>query len=249
MRWIKFDTATPDKPEVWEIASILGIDPDAVVGKLLRVWGWFDEHTEEGNAPSVTKKLLDRLVGVSGFADAMHDAGWLLDDGETISLPNFDRHNGQTAKNRALTAQRVSNHKRKSNARSVTAVVTSALPKEEEEKIKKKDQDQKLCAADAPPAQTRASRLPVDWSLPPDWHAEAEQIGLPSGAIPAEAAKFRDYWVAKSGKDATKTDWQATWRNWCRNAAERMQRPSGKSNKHDLSTMNYGAGVAPNGRF
>ncbi|MCB4349753.1 hypothetical protein LA345_38825 (plasmid) [Burkholderia vietnamiensis] len=33
-----------------------------------------------------------------------------------------------------------------------------------------------------------------------------------------EAEKFRDYWTAKSGKDATKTDWPATWRNWVRNA-------------------------------
>jgi hypothetical protein len=35
--WIKFDTSTSDKPEVWAIAESLGIDPDAVVGKLLRV--------------------------------------------------------------------------------------------------------------------------------------------------------------------------------------------------------------------
>ena len=33
-----------------------------------------------------------------------------------------------------------------------------------------------------------------------------------------EVLKFRDYWTAKSGKDATKLDWQATWRNWARNA-------------------------------
>lgn len=36
-----------------------------------------------------------------------------------------------------------------------------------------------------------------------------------------ETEKFIDYWKAKSGKDATKKDWVATWRNWMRNAAER----------------------------
>jgi hypothetical protein len=56
--WIKFDTSTSDKPEVWAIAGQLGIDPDAVVGKLLRVWAWFDDQTETGNAPTVTKSLL-----------------------------------------------------------------------------------------------------------------------------------------------------------------------------------------------
>lgn len=25
---------------------------------------------------------------------------------------------------------------------------------------------------------------------------------------------FRNYWVAKSGRDAAKLDWEATWHNW-----------------------------------
>jgi len=31
-------------------------------------------------------------------------------------------------------------------------------------------------------------------------------------------AEFKDYWTAKSGANATKRDWPATWRNWCRKA-------------------------------
>jgi hypothetical protein len=33
-----------------------------------------------------------------------------------------------------------------------------------------------------------------------------------------EADKFRDHWHAKAGQGATKLDWEATWRNWCRNS-------------------------------
>jgi len=145
--WIKFETTTSDKPEVWAIASRLGIDPDAVVGKLLRIWSWFDEHTVSGNATgndsvtlaalperhaSVTKSLLDRRVGVTGFCDACIDVGWMAEDDRGIALPNFDRHNGQTAKTRALTAKRVASHKSgnaKTNARSVTKTVSGALPR------------------------------------------------------------------------------------------------------------------------
>ncbi len=139
--WIKFELATPDKPEVWAIAASLSIDPDAVVGKLLRVWGWFDQQTENGNAPSVSKMLLDRLVGVTGFCKAVIDADWMQDDGVTLSLPHFDRHNGKTAKNRATTAKRVASFKNKtgkSNATSNDEVTPAPLPKEEkrrEEKI------------------------------------------------------------------------------------------------------------------
>jgi len=131
MAWIKFDTATPDKPEVWQMAAALGVDADAVVGKLLRVWAWFDTHSENGNAPSVSKVTLDRHVGNAGFCDSMLSVGWMADDGETISLPNFDRHNGETAKKRALTASRVAKHKRSGNADGNASSVKTALPREE----------------------------------------------------------------------------------------------------------------------
>jgi DNA-directed RNA polymerase delta subunit len=31
---------------------------------------------------------------------------------------------------------------------------------------------------------------------------------------PLEFEKFRNYWLSKTGKDATKLDWQKTWENW-----------------------------------
>jgi hypothetical protein len=34
----------------------------------------------------------------------------------------------------------------------------------------------------------------------------------------SELEKFRDYWTSQPGQKGTKTDWQATWRNWIRNA-------------------------------
>lgn len=40
-----------------------------------------------------------------------------------------------------------------------------------------------------------------------------------------ETQKFVDYWRGRSGKDGTKTDWLATWRNWMRKAQEDTQRP------------------------
>jgi len=147
MSWIKFETATSEKPEVWAIATKLGIDADAVVGKLLRVWAWFDTQTVEGNAPSVTKALLDSKVSVSGFCQAMIEVEWMIEEDGRISLPNFDRHNGRTAKNRALTSKRVAEHKA-GNAKVTQKVtqkfdkgnaasVTTALPREEKRREEK----------------------------------------------------------------------------------------------------------------
>lgn len=138
--WLKFETATLDKPEVWAIAQDLNIDPDAVIGKLLRVWSWFDQQSTIGNAPSVTKALLDRCAGVTGFCDSVIKAGWMIDDGRFLSLPNFERHNGTTAKTRAQTGKRVKNHRAKDDSQCNATSVTKALPeKRREEKINYKD--------------------------------------------------------------------------------------------------------------
>ncbi len=69
--------------------------------------------------------------------------------------------------------------------------------------------------ADAPSA-LRGARLPPDWVLPKAWGdwALAEQPTWTSDYCRKVAEMFRNYWKAKPGKDATKLDWEATWRNW-----------------------------------
>lgn len=136
--WIKVESVTPDKPEIHLMSEALGIDPDAVFGKVFRVWAWADQHTLDGNAPRVTKSSLDRIAGVTGFADAMIACGWLTATEEGFEFPNFARHNGKTAKTRGLAAKRASKHRcqtsRESNASRNGPSVTNALPREEKSK-------------------------------------------------------------------------------------------------------------------
>lgn len=70
-------------------------------------------------------------------------------------------------------------------------------------------------------ARTRASRLHVDWEPDEIDRAYASAKGLAPAAIAAMAERFRNHWTAKSGKDATKLDWAATWRNWVLGDLER----------------------------
>lgn len=73
-------------------------------------------------------------------------------------------------------------------------------------------------------AQKRATktgtRIPADFAVTPEMRDWAK-ANTPHVDVDAELPKFIDYWTAKSGRDATKLDWPATWRNWMRNAAER----------------------------
>ncbi|KAB0517524.1 DnaT-like ssDNA-binding domain-containing protein [Pseudomonas extremorientalis] len=213
--WIKFELTTLDKPEVCQIADFADIDPDAVVGKLMRVWGWFDQQTENGNAPSVSKKLLDRLVDVIGFCEHMKSVAWMIEIDGVISLPHFDRHNGKTAKNRLLTAKRVANHKA-NNGKGNAATVSGALPKEDVEKNK-----EPLCA-----------RMPIDPRMPSemalDWKPDSKILktyalhqGVALDLFTDDALKaFTGYYEPK-GQINTEAEWVSMLVKWVRNDLNR----------------------------
>lgn len=251
--WIKFELTTLDKPEVCQIADLADIDPDAVVGKLLRVWGWFDQQTEAGNAPSVTKKLLDRSVGVSGFCDYMISVGWLLEDDGVISIPNFDRHNGKTAKNRSLTALRVASHKKgnaKGNAASVTEPLASALPREE----KRRDIQQQQQGAGAVANIEARQRFEMFEGWAPDDVSLATHLRMMGVAAedvtPAAIAEFVSYWLTRETANN-----QAGWcrelvasikRTGVRAAATQSARPGRTSLHTGLADQDPQAGLEAN---
>ena len=93
--WIKMEHTLPEKPEVMRMARILGIDPDAVVGKLVRFWGWVDGVSVDGVVDGVVDADIDSICRCSGFASACVAVGWLVMDNvaERATLPNFDNHN------------------------------------------------------------------------------------------------------------------------------------------------------------
>jgi len=75
--------------------------------------------------------------------------------------------------------------------------------------------------------RARASRLPENWkAIGNDWNFALEQ-GLTTNDAALESEKFTNYWRAKSGRDATKCDWSATWRNWILRSIEMKGQANG----------------------
>lgn len=104
--WIKMRHDLADDPAVIGMAARLGLDEFAVVGRLHHLWVWADKQSRDGHAASVTFQWIDRKVQRDGFAQAMSDAGWLEETDTGILFPRFERHNGDSAKKRALGANR-----------------------------------------------------------------------------------------------------------------------------------------------
>lgn len=66
----------------------------------------------------------------------------------------------------------------------------------------------------------RGTRLPDDFTVTADMVSWARDR-VPHVDGKTETEKFINYWRAKSGREAVKLDWEATWRNWMLTASER----------------------------
>ncbi len=83
----------------------------------------------------------------------------------------------------------------------------------------------------------RGTRISSDFRVTP------EMVSWASSECPLvdgrrETERFIDYWKGKSGKDATKVDWIATWKNWFRKeqveAERHQQRMNARASPRDV---------------
>jgi hypothetical protein len=194
--WIKVEHATPDKPEVYTMATILGIDPDAVVGKLIRFWAWCDQQSIFGNALTVTDSVLDRITHQPGFSDALRKVAWLEVRSGSLQVPRFDRHNGQTSKARAVCNRRVAEHRDKCNAPSVTNVTPQALVKPLPEKSR--EEKSNTSSNEEVGADRKKSFL-----LDEEFWAEMRRH-YPNIDVEAESRKMDAWLLARPGRKKTR---------------------------------------------
>jgi hypothetical protein len=224
--WIKMRTDLAEDPAVIAIADRLGIDEFAVVGRLHRFWSWIDRQSRDGRAMGVTHAWLDRHVSCPGFAAAVVAVGWLEVGADGLSVPNFDRHNGETAKTRALGTQR--KQRQRANAAAVSRECRDESVTREEKR--REEESQKTppvvpLPGDAEPQQKKtrkktATHMTPEWRPTPEVLAEM-QAECPAVDVERAIPEFRDYWI---GEGKPKSDWNATFRNRIRTINERNQR-------------------------
>jgi hypothetical protein len=212
--WIKMRVDLASDPAVIRIRRATGIDADAVVGKLHRLWAWADTHTEDGTASGLDAEWVDELVGVKGFAVAMQSAGWLEVDADKVRFANFGRHNGRPAKTRALGKTRVERFR---NA----ATVTGALPEEEKKKRREEEEVKKPAApvATSEPAACSRPTSAVSWSADAGWEGitpedRAEWAAAYPGAVLDQELAKSHAWLKANPAKAGRRNWRAFLVRW-----------------------------------
>ena len=199
MAWIKVEHSLPGKPKVMELAELLGVEADTVVGHLIRFWIWVDQNVSR-NCPGFggTKAGLDREAGRTGFCDAMIKVGWLtLKDGR-FEIPDFDDHLSQSAKTRADEAKRKQNQRLSRSERDNSG--TNVPPatgrqggpeKRREEKNNKTETETRARTRGQAPAE---SQPPASDPVLADLDAPADPVIIPEAMQAPEVLKAARQW-------------------------------------------------------
>lgn len=179
--WIKMRRNLLNHPKVVRISSALLADKFRTVGGLHAVWSVFDEFSVDGKLNGYSFSAMDSSIGWPGFCEAMGSVNWLLQDGQSLVVPEFDEHNGASGKRRSQEA------KRKNEARKLSALdadknrTKSALEEEEEEEEFKSKSNNPL-----PPSGRRSKVMPVPEGFVQFWQAYPRKEGK-GGALKAYA--------------------------------------------------------------
>ncbi len=166
--WIKWEHATNDKAEVDELARILNVSHNEILGGLAKFWCWADNQTIDGRIPSSSKDDVDRHTGIPLLGDALRKVGWLKVLKRGIAVPNFSRHNGQSAKRRALNARHQQSVRNKSRLEDDESLTREEKRREEKTKEEEKDlcQISKKPLFDPRPIQDAWNKLAAEHHLP-----------------------------------------------------------------------------------
>lgn len=159
----------------------------------------------------LTPAQWDRIKGtILSFFD--------MEDGEITQgrlTREMDRHSKAVKQRRdsGLLGGKAKALKNNDNA----LAAASVSPKQPEPEPEPKKETEANASAKTSEPKAKGTRLPDDWTPQFAEIAFAKQHGMTLEEITLEADKFRDFWCAKPGAGGRKSDWPATWRNWCRN--------------------------------
>ncbi|MQM38763.1 hypothetical protein KBTX_02782 [wastewater metagenome] len=229
MRWLRWHHGTVTDPKFRLIAAKSGTR----VCEVVAVWATIlenasdasDRGTLEGWRDDVTAVALDMETDrVAEILATMRSYGLLDDSGRVTSWKK------RQPKREDDSAERMRRHReRKRRAGDdVTHGDAPVTRSDAPEESREEESNPPVVPPAGGKQRNRGSRLPDDWTLPDEWRRWAVE-NTPGIDVDREAAKFADYWHAKSGAGAAKKDWRATWRNWCRTAEERAGPGRGQS--------------------
>lgn len=216
--WIKMRVDLRAHPKIVRLATGIKSDRFRIVGGLHAVWSIFDAHSEDGILEGYSPEILDDLIGWPGFTAALISVNWLTFDGSSLEMPEFDEHNGRSAKTRATDAKR--KRIEKQNGKN-----SGYEPEKKKTREEKRREDSKpplspaggkrsaICLRTFLDCCEEAKERPVR-DYQPLWQY-VESVGLDTEMVALAWAEFCRQ-MLPGGVNASKrqADWRKTFRNY-----------------------------------
>jgi general stress protein YciG len=219
-----------------------GFIPARIVGTLADFTGINDE----ANGEAKPKQLASTLLHVGLWEEA--DGGYRIHDyleynpsrDEVLATREKRADAGRIGGKRSGTARNEA--KAKQNASNVPSKPSNKTEAKSNPVPVPVPQDESNDSSDAPDGADdgaankdddaankgrRATRFPDDAVLTDEWRVTAIKLGYPPEHVDWLFDEFKDYWCSAAGRNATKLDWLAVWRNRVRD-----QVANGRKIKH-----------------
>lgn len=186
----------------------------AAIGVWVLAGSWCADNLTDGFVPEHvlnrwgSRRDATQLCEANLWTSAEKDGekGW-----QFVNWTEFQPSKDEVESERKATKERVKKWRAARRSNAVTDTVTNAVTNGDVTPVVTVPRPDPT-RPDPSIARKRATQIPDDWQ-PSDEHAKlAAERGVDLGE---EADKFRD-WCRANG--ATKKDWEATFRNWLRNA-------------------------------
>jgi hypothetical protein len=210
--WIKVEHATPQKPEVAAMAEMLGVSQREMVGILMDYMIWLDVNARHANVTLMSRKRLDSVLRCDGLASCLEAVGWVeWDDGASLMrVTKYDRHNGESSKNRALAAERKRKQRAGEQGKCVTQMSQKIVTREEESREEKK----------TPSAALTLTAEGIEGFTSADLKAWA--AAFPAISVPAEIRRAAE-WLKANPKNR-KSNYRRFLVGWFTRAQDRAPR-------------------------
>jgi hypothetical protein len=238
--WFRWHHGTFNDPKLRTVASRASarLSRNVTVGHVVAVWAAMMENASQASPRGELSNWSNEDVGIAlDIPEEEVEAIFNSMQGKTLDAEELMAWKRRQPKAEDTTAaDRKRAQRERDRLADVTAMtiesrnVTVGHDRGEERREEEKEQSTPTSSAAAPlalasaeapgtpkPAKRNGTRLPDDWRPTPELIAAA-RTERPDIDLRLETAKFRDHWHAKTGRDATKLDWDATYRNWIRNA-------------------------------
>lgn len=231
MVWFRMDDSFPSHPKV------LGIprrDRLAAIGLWTLAGGWCAKQLTDGY---LAKHMLEEIGGSQRLAATLVEVGlWEISEGG-YQFHDWDHYNPtreEVEADRSAARERMkrirsgrssggsSSEVRANNRRSSDQVRD---PRPDPTRPEVPDGTSSGVPEPSKPASMPRSRgvgtrIPDPFIVDEAMRDWAVDRGYTGEWCMAQTERFINYWTAKPGKDGTKTDWRATWRNWILKAAD-----------------------------